>query len=526
MKEKLLQLIDRLKTLRWPKVASLAIIVLLLLNTLALAYDNLQSSTPIAGLKLGGQYLFGQSRTQLNDTVAQQLRLAGPVNFISNNQKIAISPKSVGLTINISDTLDTILATGRTGSPLKKLLVQEQALLGVINLPLSGNIKPTLLAIKILEIQDKFDIDPLPERPDFKNDLEKTLPAVNGTKVDIDQLTKIVGRNITLPGEKNFLLPVKTVTPRRHYSEPDISPIRAQATRILSLQNIGLIAAGVKLNLTVADLRSMLMVAERPDPKNPQNVILTLRLDSKILNNKLGDFAAAVEAKNRAEFNFQYARVALYAQIFSGKPGPITITTFNVASSQPKVLGTTTTAGSKVVYLTFDDGPDPIYHPLILDILKSQGVPATFFLIGQNAQKFPDLVKKTLTAGSINNHSLTHVFLPNLSNSSILAELSNTNNILRHLNTNSPIRLFRPPFGGTNPIIANDAARLGMSQILWSIDPRDWSEPETSVLVNRVVSQAVNGSIILMHSNHRATVTALPQILSELRSRGFEFRLL
>lgn len=518
MKEKLLLL--------KPKIASLVIIILLFFNTLALAYDNLQTNTPIAGLKLGGQYIFGQSRTQLNDTIIQQLRQAGPVNFFYDNQKISISPKSVGLTINASDTLDTVLATGRTGSPLKKFLVQEQAFLGFLNLPLSGHLNPTLLAIKVLEIQDKFDVDPLPERPDFRSDLTKTLPAVDGRKVDVNHLTKIVGENIDSPGEKNFLLPVKSVTPRRHYTREDLSPIRSQAARVLSLTNIGLIAAGEKFSLTSNDLRALLIVAERPDPKNPQKTVLTLRLDSKMLNHKLGDFATAVEAKNQTEFNFQYARVALFAQIFSGKPGPITITAFRATSPQPKVLGTTTT-GPKVVYLTFDDGPDPIYHPLIVDILKSQGVPATFFLIGQNAQKFPDLVKKTLAAGnSINNHSLTHAFLPNLSNTSILAELSNTNGILRPLNANSPIRLFRPPFGGTSPTIANDAARLGMSQILWSIDPRDWSEPETSVLVGRVVSQTTNGSIVLMHSNHRATVTALPQILSELKSRGFEFRLL
>lgn len=529
-KEKLLPIILKLKTFNhWKKATTLFWAFLLSLNTLALAYNNLQTETPIAGLKLDGQYLFGQSRTQLNDTVAQQLRRAGPVNFFYDNQKITISPKNVGLTVNLTDTVNRILATGRTGSPLRKFWDQERVLWGFLNIPLSGRLNPALLATKVLEIQDKLDVDPLPERPDFAGDLRKTLPASNGRKVDVDRLTKIVGENIDLPGERIFPLPVKIVSPHRHYTEQELGPIRSQAAKALGSKNIGLVAAGEKFYLSNNDLHSMLVLVERPNPKNPKDFVLELRLDSRILNNKLGDFAATVEAKNHAEFNFQYARVALFAQIFSGKPGPITITTFttfNVASSQPKVLGTTTTAGSKVVYLTFDDGPDPIYHPLILDILKSQGVPATFFLIGQNAQKFPDLVKKTLTAGSINNHSLTHVFLPNISNSGTIAELTNTNNILRPLNGNAPIRLFRPPYGGTSAAIVSDALYLGMNQILWSVDPRDWSEPETSVLVHRVVSQTTNGSIILMHSNHRATVTALPQILTELKSRGFEFRLL
>ncbi len=504
----------------------IAAAVLFLLNDTALAYNNLQAATPILGSKIAGQLLVGKNSAQLADLVTKQFQLAKKISFTYQGQIFTVTPKELGLSINPSQTAQVLLQIGRTGNFWQKLLTQEKALLGLIDEPLPVTINPTLLTLKILEIQDKVEVDPLPQRPNFLADINQTLPATTGLKVDTAKLTKIIGATIDLPGEKSFPLPTKTVTVKKHYSESDLAPIRKQATKILSRPSVGLVAAGQSFILTPTDLRPMLVVAERPDPKDPKNSILVLRLNDKTLNNKLGDFANMVEAKNHAEFNFQYARVALYAQIFSGKTGPITISTFNVSAPLSHVLGVSTSA-NKTIYLTFDDGPDPTYHPLIVDILKNYGVKATFFLIGRNAQKYPDLVGKTLADGnSINNHSFTHAFLPNLSANSILEELKDTSRLLYPMNHNQPVRLFRPPYGGTNYYVEKDANFLGMREVLWSVDPRDWSEPETNDLVQRVVGNTVNGSIILMHSNHLATVRALPQILTSLKAKGFEFQLL
>lgn len=192
--------------------------------------------------------------------------------------------------------------------------------------------------------------------------------------------------------------------------------------------------------------------------------------------------------------------------------------------AKAKVLGAETQTGPKIAYLTFDDGPNSIYHPMILDILKAENVKATFFLVGQNAQKDAQVAKRTLSEGhNIGDHSNTHTFLPNLPPTAILKELQITNEILKPINNNQEISLFRPPYGGVNFYVKKYTDDLKMKLYLWDVDPRDWSEPPTDELVRRVVTATNNGSDILLHSNHLATVKALPKIIETLRSQGYTF---
>lgn len=313
------------------KFIKIFLVGLFFLSNVILAYNNLQNTSPIFGLKLGGQFLFGKNYTQLINLITKQFQQVRKISFTYQNQTFVLTPKDLGLSIDPSQTATMLLQTGRVGNFLQKLLIQEKALFGFVDQPLPTAINSSLLAVKVLEIQDKINIDPLPERPNFLSDLNQTLPASAGTQVDVEKLSKIVNENINLSGEKTFSLPIKTSSVRQHYSEDDLVSIRKQAAKIFALRSVGLIAAGETFTLTSDDLRQMLTVAERPDPKDPKKFMLVLRLNDKMLNNKLGDFAAKVEAKSHAEFNFQYARIALYAQVFSGKPGPIAINTFNVS---------------------------------------------------------------------------------------------------------------------------------------------------------------------------------------------------
>lgn len=266
-----------------------------------------------------------------------------------------------------------------------------------------------------------------------------------------------------------------------------------------------------------------------------------MRLDDGALNRKLDDFAKRIEEITNAEYNDHDARVAIYAQFYSGTRRLIEIPTgqnpfvgpakrSGVDSRLASLLAAAlpvVNSGEKFVYLTFDDGPNDIYHPMILDILKKYNVKATFFLVGQNSKKYEDITKRTIAEGhAIGNHSLTHAFLPKLPPNAVFKEIKETKNILTIINDDNEVYLFRPPYGGINKDVSSDVTDLRLRMYLWDVDPRDWSDPSVDDLINRVLSHVRNGSDILMHSNHLVTAKALPKIIESLQAQGFSFKLL
>jgi len=176
--------------------------------------------------------------------------------------------------------------------------------------------------------------------------------------------------------------------------------------------------------------------------------------------------------------------------------------------------------GKNMIYLTIDDGPGG-YTEQLLDILKRYNVHAIFFLIGKNALAYPQTVKRIKAEGhTIGNHSYTHSDLAAMSEASVNDELVKTQTALRSLTGVTP-DLFRPPYGSLGPSVYGPVARNGLNIMMWSIDPRDWSQPGTSVIVQRVVNGAAPGGNILLHSNHQQTVDALPSIIEALKAKGY-----
>lgn len=204
--------------------------------------------------------------------------------------------------------------------------------------------------------------------------------------------------------------------------------------------------------------------------------------------------------------------------------------------------------GDKVgkIVLTFDDGPDPLWTPKVLDILKQEGVPATFFIVGQNGQTNPDLVKRIVAEGhEIGNHSFTHPNLGEVPRQVTDLELNATQRLIESL-TGRSTRLFRAPyFGDAEPRTPDEveptvqAQNLGYISVGLHLDPDDWKlknddgSPHTAdQMVDEILKQVAittpeeRGEIVLMHDSggdRSATVEALPKIIHELRSRGFEF---
>lgn len=186
-------------------------------------------------------------------------------------------------------------------------------------------------------------------------------------------------------------------------------------------------------------------------------------------------------------------------------------------------------SGINKIALTFDDGPDPVYTAQVLDVLKSYNVPATFFLIGQNALKYPDVVAKIHHEGHIiGNHSWSHPNLIKLDLRQLNQEIVNTESIIEQI-TGLQTALIRPPYGSIDQQSLHYINGLGYKTINWSVDSNDWRDQDVDQILINTLPDVKDGSIILMHStggpsqNYSATVKALPEIIYTLQVQGYTF---
>jgi cellulose synthase/poly-beta-1,6-N-acetylglucosamine synthase-like glycosyltransferase/peptidoglycan/xylan/chitin deacetylase (PgdA/CDA1 family) len=188
---------------------------------------------------------------------------------------------------------------------------------------------------------------------------------------------------------------------------------------------------------------------------------------------------------------------------------------------------------AKKVALTFDDGPDPVYTPQILDILDRYHVKASFFVVGQNAVRNPDLIKRMVESGHIvGNHTYTHPMTANLSPNMARLEINATQRLFQAL-TGRSLTLFRPPYqAGNLPDNKGDvnvlklSHQMGYTTVGEEVDAEDWHYLVAVILFHNVMNQLPNGHIILMHDaggNRSATVQVLPKLIETLRSQGYEF---
>jgi peptidoglycan/xylan/chitin deacetylase (PgdA/CDA1 family)/spore germination protein YaaH/GT2 family glycosyltransferase len=192
-----------------------------------------------------------------------------------------------------------------------------------------------------------------------------------------------------------------------------------------------------------------------------------------------------------------------------------------------------------MVALTFDDGPDAVWTPPILDILKAAHVPATFFVIGENAIMHPGLLRRIIAQGSeIGSHSYTHPNLAQVSPRGISLELNSTQRLIEAY-TGHAVRLFRAPyFGDAEPTTADEigpaleAQKAGYVNVGLHVDPGDWTRPGVDAIVERTVRQVEEGNagrsaqIVLLHDSggdRAQTVAALPRIIRALRAKGYHF---
>ena len=180
---------------------------------------------------------------------------------------------------------------------------------------------------------------------------------------------------------------------------------------------------------------------------------------------------------------------------------------------------------TKRIALTFDDGPSAAYTPQILDLLSEYNVKATFFVIGTNAESYPELIRREIEEGhEIGNHTYTHRRISTMGDKELCNEISSCEEALK-ANDYSPY-LFRPPEGRYDKNDVDTLTRLGYSVVLWSVDTDDWSGVTTEHILNQIRGSIGNGDIILCHdflTEKCHTVEALRIIIPELLSQGYEF---
>ena len=179
----------------------------------------------------------------------------------------------------------------------------------------------------------------------------------------------------------------------------------------------------------------------------------------------------------------------------------------------------------KDVALTFDDGPSA-YTARMLATLKRLRARATFFVVGNVVERYPNLVRRELAAGmGVANHSYSHPYHPPFDRQPhevILSEIDRGSSVLEQLG-HTPT-LFRPPGGSYSPYVEEATGAHGQRIVLWSVDPEDWNAETTSKqIVKRVLGAVRPGSIVLLHDgggDQMRTVKALPAIVKGIRAKG------
>jgi peptidoglycan/xylan/chitin deacetylase (PgdA/CDA1 family) len=182
----------------------------------------------------------------------------------------------------------------------------------------------------------------------------------------------------------------------------------------------------------------------------------------------------------------------------------------------------------KCIALTFDDGPDPVDTPRLLDLLREKNVKATFFVVGERAERYPEIVRRARDEGHlIGNHTWSHRSLfCFLTPGRLRSEIDHGAESIRSITGFRP-RLFRSPVGLRHPLLGVYLKEAGLEYVSWSIRTCDTLSLNSTTLAHRILNTVTGGDVILMHDHLPAgaapMLEALPGVIDELRGRGFEF---
>jgi peptidoglycan-N-acetylglucosamine deacetylase len=238
-------------------------------------------------------------------------------------------------------------------------------------------------------------------------------------------------------------------------------------------------------------------------------------------------------------------RIALQAAALAVGLGVIGFAAYELFE-QPtnQIFGRTITQGptnERIIALTYDDGPNPPYTDKILDVLESEHVHATFFLVGRAVQAYPGVVEREVRDGdAVGNHTWDHRHLIVMTRSQVRTSLSKTDAAI-FAASRQHTYLMRPPFGARDWIVMQVARKMGYTVVMWSVPlARDWEYPPAQVIAQRILTHVSDGSIMVLHDGNRgqlcgpdhlaqhtcdrsSDIEATRIIIDRLKSQGYRF---
>jgi peptidoglycan/xylan/chitin deacetylase (PgdA/CDA1 family) len=179
----------------------------------------------------------------------------------------------------------------------------------------------------------------------------------------------------------------------------------------------------------------------------------------------------------------------------------------------------------RLIALTFDDGPYPYTTPLLLDELRALNVKATFFLIGHDAEQWPELTQRIHSEGhEVADHTYSHPNLDEETNAQVKDEIIRGRDVMSAIVPDPALRsLFRPPHGRYTVETVRVAQSLGYKVVLWNDDAGDWRTVKPQELAQHLEQHATAPDIVLLHSGRMATIEMLPEVVSRFRAAGYQF---
>lgn len=197
------------------------------------------------------------------------------------------------------------------------------------------------------------------------------------------------------------------------------------------------------------------------------------------------------------------------------------------ASSKPSSTKKPEQKEKKLVAFTFDDGPDSRYTAAILDILKEKGVKATFFVVGQQVEKEPEMLKRIVDEGhAVGNHTMNHKQLPKLTDKQMKQEIDGADKLIENVIGYKPT-MVRAPYGAVSDALKTYMKNENRLLVGWNVDTRDWAGTSVADMRSMIKEKTKPGAIILMHSfggkNIKHTVEMLPGAIDDLIKMGYTF---
>lgn len=178
------------------------------------------------------------------------------------------------------------------------------------------------------------------------------------------------------------------------------------------------------------------------------------------------------------------------------------------------------TADKNKVAITFDDGPNPEYTVELLEGLQKRGVKATFFVLGAEVEKYPDIVKKIDDGGHlIGVHSYEHVNFRQIGDEAAIEQIEKTQEAIHNV-TGKYAGYIRPPYGCWKKSLD---VEVPLIEVLWDIDPLDWATKDADTVVQRILKGVPEGSIILLHDASQSSVQAAFSVIDILQQENYEF---